>query len=119
MEIIEGGLDKKKECSDDQGNLRNFFKLTLEIDKEGIQKIIKTEEQDRVGKIAVSFGTWVLIQGSGVETMIRKQRNENRDEEEKKNKKKNKKSRKTSNTKKTKTGKKASPPKKKNNNGSK
>ena len=109
--IREGGLKSKdEELKDPEGNTRKFFKLTLEIEEEGIKRIVNNPDKHNVGKIAVSPFDWVLIAGSGVEGMTRKKRLADRiasglaKKKKKATKKTSQKSRKTSNTKKNKSG---------------
>ena len=109
--IREGGLKSKdEELKDPEGNARKFFKLTLEIEEEGIKRIVNNPDKHNVGKIAVSPFDWVLITGSGVEGMTRKKRLADRiasglaKKKKKTTKKTTQKPRKTSNTKKTKSG---------------
>ena len=130
ISLMEGGKDYAKECKHQDGSFKLYFKITLEIDEEGIQKLIDTEELDRVGKIAVSPMSWISVQGSGVETMIRRKRLENKkaalaaqQAAQKTTNNKTKKPRKTTNTTKKKKGSKqnktTSPSNQQTNNGSK
>ena len=93
VKLIEGGKNEKLECKE------GYFKVTLEIEEIGIQKLINNSDISKVGKVAVTHASWVSLAGSGVEGMIRKKRRENQEDIIRQQKKKKPRTKPTKNTK--------------------
>ena len=95
VKLIEGGKNEQLECKE------GYFKVTLEIEEIGIQKLINNQDVSKVGKVAVTHASWVSLAGSGVEGMIRKKRRENQEHILQQQKKKKPRTKPTKNTKRT------------------